>query len=449
MAGGEVGAPNRVDTRQTLLTRSRSRLREFAPAMRVRSYRWWFISQVLSASGGMTQAVAQSWLVLHLTHSAFLLALTATASFTPLLLGSAWAGSLVDRLDRRVVLVVTQSMYIVLGTALGVLVATGTVRVWMLFAFAFANGCISAVDSPTRQIFVLELVGTDTVASAISLNEVVINASRVLGPALGGALLATVGFATCFFVNAASYLPPLGVVVALLWRRGWVRRQASEEGRGPGRVRRGLAFAWRNPAIRYSMLMAVASGMLFNMGSTLPLMATRVFQTGAGGYGAMMATFGVGAVFGAFLAGAGPSWPSGRRVRWLAMLTGAVVCLAAASPKVGLFFAGLALVGFLSIWFIALANALVQLRTEPGLRGRVMGVWTMALPGMTPVTSLLVGGVATWAGGAVGARAAFGLSGVALLLTTGLGWRSLADRREQARLTLPVGQAAETGSRVV
>jgi MFS family permease len=412
--------------------------------MRVRAYRWWVVSQVLSASGGATQAVAQSWLVLHLTHSAFLLALTATATFTPLLLASAWAGSVADRFDRRKVLVITQSLYIGLGVALGALLVAGAVQVWMLFVFAFANGCVSAVDSPSRQVFVLELVGTDSVASAIGFNEVVINASRVLGPALGGVLLATVGFATCFFVNAASYLPPLGVVVVLLWRRGWAHLPPAQEDRGRGRVRKGLAFAWCNPAIRYSMLMAVAAGMLFNMGTTLPLMATRAYHMGAGGYGAMMATFGGGAVFGALIASSGPPWPSGQRVRGLAALTGVVVCLAAASPRVGLFFAGLALAGFLSIWFIALANALVQLRTEPGLRGRVMGVWTMALPGSTPITSLLVGGVATWAGRAAGARDAFALPGVALLLTAALAWRSLSDRGEPARLTAPVDVAAAT-----
>jgi MFS family permease len=406
--------------------------------MRVRAYRWWFFSQVLSASGGMTQAVAQSWLVLHLTHSAFLLALTSTATFTPLLLGSAWAGSLVDRFDRRRVLVATQSAYIVLGVALGVLLVAGDVEVWMLFAFAFANGCISALDSPTRQVFVLELVGTEYVANAISLNEVVINTSRVLGPALGGVLLATVGFAPCFFVNAASYVPPLVVVVALLWRRGWARRPVAEEGDGRGRVHRGLVFAWRHPPIRYSLFMAVAAGMLFNLGTTLPLITTRVFHMGAGGYGALMAAFGGGALFGALMAGGGPAWPSGRRVRGLAVLTGAAVCLTAASPWVGLLFAGVAVAGFLSIWFIALANTLVQLRTEPGLRGRVMGIWTMAIPGMSPVTSLLIGGVATWARGAAGARDAFGLSGAALLVAAGLAWRALSDRGESARLRVPL-----------
>ena len=409
--------------------------------MRVRSFRWWFFSQVMSASGGTTQAVAQSWLVLHLTHSAFLLALTSTATFTPLLLGSAWAGSLVDRFDRRWVLLATQSAYIVLGVTLGAVLVAGAVQVWMLFAFAFANGCISAIDSPTRQVFVLELVGTEYVANAISLNEVVINTSRVLGPALGGVLLATVGFAPCFFVHAASYVPPLTVVVVLLWRRGWSRRPVAEEGRGRGRVRRGLAFAWRNPAIRYSLLMAVAAGMLFNLGVTLPLMTTRAFHMGAGGYGALMAAFGGGALFGALLAGGGPAWPSGRRVRGLAVLTGAAVCLTAASPWVGLLFAGVALTGFLSIWFIALANTLVQLRTEPGLRGRVMGIWTMVLPGTSPITSLLIGGVATWAGGAAGARDAFGLSGAALLVTAGLAWRALSDRGEPARSRAPADLA--------
>ena len=140
-------------------------------------------------------------------------------------------------------LVLTQSLYIVIAVALGSLVVTGAVQVWMLFAFAFANGCVGALDMPTRQVFVLSLVGPDRVASAISLNEVVINTSRVLGPALGGVLLATVGFAPCFFVNAASYVPPLVVVIALLWRRGWARPPPSMTDGAPA----GCERAWPLP----------------------------------------------------------------------------------------------------------------------------------------------------------------------------------------------------------
>jgi MFS family permease len=396
--------------------------------MRVRSYRWWFTSQILSASGTMTQAVALSWLVLKLTGSAFYLALSVTVMFAPSLVGGAWAGSLVDRWDCRRVLLVTQSAYLVLSAGLGALTLAGAARVWDVFLFAFVSGLVGTLDAPARQVFVLDLVGQERAANAVSLNEVVINTSRVLGPALGGVLLATVGVGACFLVNALTFLPPLAVVTALLWRRGWSRTQAAPGERRRGHAREGLVYAWRTPAIRSCIFMAVSGGMLFNMGSTLPLMATRAFHAGPQGYGAMMGAFGVGALFGAVLAGSGSPWPSGRRVRALVLVTGVVVCLTAFAPWIGLLYAGMVLAGFFSIWFIALANALVQLRSEPEMRGRVMGAWTMALPGMLPITSLLVGAVATWGGGATGAREGFALGGAGLILTAGVGWRSLADR---------------------
>ncbi len=151
-----------------------------------------------------------------------------------------------------------------------------------------------------------------------------------------------------------------------------------------GRIRHGLRYVRRSPAIRATMLMAIASGMVFNAGVTLPLLATRVFHLGPSGFGAMFAVFGVGAVGGALLAAGGGPWPTGRRVRLLALLTGTDVVLTGFAPDAALAFAGLVLAGLLSIWFIALANTLVQVRTEPGLRGRVMGIWTMAIPGHEP-----------------------------------------------------------------
>lgn len=381
-----------------------------------------------------------SWLVLRMTQSAVLLALVTTFSFGPSLVVGPMAGSLVDRYDRRHLLLVTQSAFCVLALGFGALQLAGLARVWVIFAFALANGFVSAADSPARQVFVLDLVGPGRTANAVALNEVVINTSRVLGPAVGAVLLATAGAAVCFFFNAVSYFPPLAVVIALLARQGWASAHQDSAGRhGHVRhVRQGLAYAWHKPAIRSCLLFAVAGGMLFNMGTTLPLMATRAFRAGAGTYGSMMAAFGAGALFGAVFAGSSP-WPRSRHVRALVLATGIEVCLAAAAPWIGLLYAGLVLAGMLSIWYISLANALVQLRAEPGLRGRVMGAWTMALPGMGPFTSLLAGALASWGGGGLGAREAFGLAGVAMVASAAVGWRSLADEgpRTGAAVVLP------------
>ena len=201
-----------------------------------------------------------SWLVLKLTGSAILLALTATATFAPSLVGGAWAGSLVDRFERRQVLLWTQSAFFVLSATFGTLVALGGLRVWVVYVFAFAIGLVNTLDAPARQIFVLDLVGQDRAANAVSLNEIVINTSRVLGPAVGGTLLATVGVAACFLVNAVTFLPPLAVVVVLLHRRGWseyagcARRKAARAYPGGARVRLaqacyyGVVFSWPSPA---------------------------------------------------------------------------------------------------------------------------------------------------------------------------------------------------------
>ena len=210
--------------------------------MHVRTFRWWFFAQVFSASGSMMQGVALSWLVLKLTGSAILLALTATVTFAPSLVGGAWAGSLVDRFERRQVLFWTQAAFFALSATLGAILAFGELRVSVVYVFAFGFGLVNMLDAPARQIFVLDLVGQDRAANAISLNEIVINTARVLGPAVGGVLLATAGVAACFLVNAVTFLPPLAVVVMLLHRRGWSNTQGEPGKRRFGPTREGLAY---------------------------------------------------------------------------------------------------------------------------------------------------------------------------------------------------------------
>ena len=388
-----------------------------------RDFRWWFGSQVLSSSGTMTQGVALSWVVLQTTGNAFWLSIMTVCTWGPTLLLGPWAGSVVDRVDRRLLLIGTQGLLLITGLLLSALSAAGALDLWAILGTSVLAGVVTAADSPARQVYVVDLVGKQALSSAVGLWEVSLNISRVLGPGLGGALLATVGPSACFLVNALSYLPPLYV----LWRlvpqdRAHIERSV----RGRGAVRSGMAYVWRTPVIRACMPLASAGGMLFTMGIALPVLATRAFHLGGGGYGALMAAFGIGGLPGAVIA-AGTTSPTGQRVRTLAACTGGAVVLVAWAPDLFVAFAAMALTGFLSIWFVASANTLVQLRCVPEMRGRVMGLWGMSMTGTVPMTGFLIAAVGQYGG----ARAGFAMSGFALLAAALLGWRSLSERPEE------------------
>ncbi len=396
-------------------------LRHSLSSLGVPAYRWWFLSQVFSSAGTMIQVVALSWLVLRITHSGVDVGLLTTAVLSPLLLGGPWAGALVDRVDRRRLLMATQCLYIVLTSAQAIVTSAAMPRVWLIFVLAFAAGVVGAPDTAARQVYANDLVGADRLTSAVSLNEVVINLSRVLGPALGGVLLATLGVSACCWANAASFVPPLLVLVT--HRHVTSTRRSTAVRVHDQRFLTGWRYAWRHPTIRLLLALAAASGLLFNLNVPLPLLATRVFHVGAGGYGLMMSAFGVGGVLGGFLAASGRGLPQRRSVLALAAVTGGAVLATASSRNLTEFYAGLVVTGCVSIWFIARANTLVQLATEPELRGRVMAAWSMALPGFMPVASPFVG----WVGNEVGPRECFALSGVLLVVLAALGARRRAS----------------------
>jgi MFS family permease len=386
-------------------------LRRAIHALRDRRYRWWFVCQIFSSSGSMTQAVAQSWLVFRLTGHAVDLGLLGIVTWGPVLAGAAWGGALADRLDRRHLMMATQALFIVVNVIQAVLVASGRIQLWMIFTLGALNGAVMAVDSPVRQVYVFQLVGRQRLASAVGLFEVVINAARVLGPATGGILLAAVGTAPCFAFNAASYLP-------MLWMLWFFKpdplvgeAQVAAPARGPGSgLLEGLRLVRHHPAIRFCVLIALAGAMLFDLSVSAPPFASRALHLGGGGYGALMAAFGLGALPGALVAAGAGREPDGRRLRTLTLLTGLAVVATALSPVVAGAFVGLALSGFLSIWLIAAASTLVQLRSEPRLRGRIMGIWTMALPGSYPVSGLLIALVS-----GISPRAGFSLAGLAMV----------------------------------
>ena len=390
-------------------------------------FRQWFFSQTLSASGGVTQGVALSWLVLQLTGSGVDLGLMTTCNFVPLFLLGPYAGALVDRIGPRRVLIVTQIALASLSGLAAALVASGIVQMWMLFAIAAVGGAVSTHDATARQVYVVDLVGADQVSNAVALNEVVVNGARILGPAVGGAVLGLWGVAACCVVNALSFVPPLIVVLR--------HRTAATVHPRPEKKVGGFRYAWRNPAIRACLLLAAASGMLFSLNVPAPLLATGVFHLDGTAFGLLMATFGVGSLPGVVLAASGPSRPSGLRVAVLACATGVSVLATAYAPTVPLVFLSMAVTGCVSIWFISLANTLVQLESDPGMRGRVNAVWNMALPGCSLGTSPFMG----WVAGVAGPRLGFGVAGLALLLTAAIGWRGLTRRVEHHPIAGPVG----------
>lgn len=381
-------------------------------ALSDRTFRSWFGAQIFSASGSSTQLIGMSWLIVHATDSGVALGFLTFAIFVPVLLLGPLAGGVIDRYPRRGLLIGTQSAFIVIGAALTIIAAIGDVDLPVIYGLSLLTGVVNAVDGPARQVYLVDLVEPRLINASIGLYEVVMNASRVLGPAVAGILLATWGIVPCFVFNAIAFVPAL---VVLLTTRPAHRVQL--DGAPRAGFRDALAWVRSRRDVLGVLALAIVGGMLFNLAVTVPLLTTQVFRLGGGAYGILTAVFGAGALIGALRASAQAVRPSFRQAVALAAITGALVLLNALAPTVWLFGAGLVAIGFLSIWLIARANAFVQLESPAGLRGRVMSLWNMAIPGMNPFTGLAAGAVAD----ALGARFGFALSGSLFLVLGGAG----------------------------
>jgi MFS family permease len=291
----------------------------------------------------------------------------------------------------------------------------------MVYTLAFGLGCVNVVDNPTRQAFVTEMVGVDSVTNAVSLNSVIMNSARVIGPAMAGILIAVIDIGPCFLINAGSYV---AVVAALLAMRPAELHPVQRAKRSKGQVRAGFRYVWSTPALRTPLLLMVVVGTLaYEFQVSLPLLARFTFHSGAGAYGAMSAFMGVGAVLGG-LASAARGAPTPRRLRRAAVAFGLLILAVSAMPSLAATLAVLPFMGAASISFIAMANSTLQLTSAPEMRGRVMALYAVAFLGSTPVGGPIVG----WVGEAVGPRAAIGIGGVATLLAVTIVWRSLASR---------------------
>ena len=401
-------------------------LRRTFSSLSIRNYRLYFIGQAISVSGTWMQAVAQSWLVLQLTGSGTAIGLVTALQFLPMLFLAPWGGVIADRFDKRSLLIVTQSIAAVLAAILGLLVVTDVVQLWMVYVLAACLGIVSSIDVPARQTFIMEMVGRDSVTNAVSLNSVLVNAARVFGPSVAGVLIVTVGIGPCFLINALSYA---GVLVALLMMRPDDLEPAPTQPRKPGQLREGLRYVWSHHAVLVPLLMmALVGTFAYEYQVSLPLFAKFTFGGDAGTYAAMTAAMGAGAVVGGLVT-ASRGARSAVALAVIGIAFGVVQILVALAPSLAVALVSLALLGAVSISFLALGNSTLQLSASPEMRGRVMGLWAVAFLGSTPIGGPIIG----WIGEYVGARAALGLGGAVTILAGVAGYGTLAtiDRRSQ------------------
>lgn len=386
-------------------------------AFRHPDYRLFFAGQSASLIGTWMHGVAQAWLVLQLTDSAFRLGLIGTLQFLPLLLFAVVGGAVADRLPKRRLLIGTQLALAVQALLLAALVASGRVEYWHVGVLALAMGLVNTLDLPTRQSLVAEMVGPDDVASAISLNSAAFNTARVIGPAVAGLVIARYGIAPAFLVNGLSFAI---VVLALVRLRGG---RVARPRRGTtifAEVAEGLRYAHATPVIRHTLtLLLVVSLCVFNFNVFVPLLARNVFGLDARGFGFLMGAVGLGAVSGALTLGA-----FGRRTppRGFIVGTAALACTALAAlgfvDHVGVAAAVLVVVGYTAIITMASCNTTLQVASRDEFRGRVMSLYTLVFGGTFPIGAFCVGASAErWGIGPtlVGAGA-LGLAGLAAVV---------------------------------
>ena len=403
-------------------------------SLRQRNYRLFFFGQLVSVAGTWMQSVAQSFLVLDLTHSGTQLGLTSAARFLPMFVFGPLGGVFADRMDRRRVLYVTQTLSGLLAGVFAVTVGTHSIRLWIIYLLALALGFVNVFDNPARQSFISEMVSAQDLPNAVTLNSVAMNMARVFGAALGGVIAAAIGLALCFACNALSFG---AVLVSLAAMRGSELFPAKRVSRQKRQVRQGLRYVRSTPELFIPLLMIAVIGTLaWEFQVSLPLMASKVFHGGAASYGVMASVMGGGAVVGGLISAA-RSRPRARALCLAAIGWGIAILAAAVAPSMALELAALVFVGYGSITFNSLAKTTLQLGARPEMRGRVMALWALAWLGSTPIGGPIIG----WAGQAIGPRWALVIGGVATLACGVLALPALTRIDRRASRTADPAQA--------
>jgi len=414
----------------------RAQLRTSFRALQHRNYRLYWTGQLVSLIGTWMQSVAQGWLMHRLTSSAFMLGLLGFCQFLPVLLFSLWAGVIVDSIDKRKLLLITQSALLVQAALLATAVSTGIVQPWMVLALAFVFGTINAIDLPARQSFVVDLAGKEDLQNAIALNSGAFNTARIIGPAIAGILLATIGEAGCFWLNAVSY-------IAVIWSIGRMDLPARvgkrfELERALENMKEGVRYAWSTRPLRnLLLLLGITAGLGFQYMILLPVYVRDIQKADAKVYGLLVSAFGLGSLVSA-------AWMTRKQDRWhlrrnifIGLLVAAIGMGGFAwSRTLSLSLAMGFLAGFGLILYIATTNTLIQTTTEDRYRGRVMSLYTLMFVGTAPIGALICGSIAQRFGAPVATTVS------AAVLLGGAIWMAFRLRvlaaRESATLPLPV-----------
>jgi MFS family permease len=380
-------------------------------AFKVRNFRLYATGAIISNVGTWMQRVAQDWLVLELTHSGTALGIVTGLQFLPALLISPYAGLIADRFPKRRVLTITQIAMGIVALVLGTMTVTGVVEAWHVYALAFVFGIGTAFDAPTRQAFVVEMVGKDELSNAVGLNSASFNAARLIGPGLAGLLIHWIGTGPVIIINGFSYA---AVILSLHLMRTSELHTPKVAAREKGMIRDGMRYLWRRPDLMMVLVAVFFAGTFgLNFQMTSALMATSAFHKGAGEYGILGSILAVGSLAGALLA-ARRVRTRGRLVIGAALAFGVMDVVSGLMPTYLSFAVVLPLVGFTALTMLTAANATMQLGIEPTMRGRVMALYMTVLMGGTPIGSPFIG----WVGQEFGARWSLIVGGAVTVLGT-------------------------------
>jgi MFS family permease len=407
---------------------SRPERRNPLQSLKVRNYRLYFSGQLISLTGTWAQRVAQDWLVLQLTDSGTVLGIVTALQFAPALLFSLYGGALADRGDKRRLLLLTQAGMGVVALVLGLLDVTGNVRLWHVLVLAAALGVVSAIDTPIRQSFVVEMVGGPDLPNAVALNSTTFNLARIVGPAIAGLVISAYGTGWAFLGNAAS---TIAVLLGLWLMRPSELFPSTPVHREPGQYLAAIRYVRNRSDLVLPMLVMFIIGTFgFNYQISIALIAKQVFHQGADSFGLLSTALAIGATIGALAATLRRRRPSRLFLISAALAFSVTEILAGSMPTFGLTALALVPAGLCMITLAQSANATVQLGVEPTMRGRVMGLYILCFMGGTPVGAPIVG----WLAELFGPRWAMLGGGLVCLLTSVLlaGWLS---RRRQVDLS--------------